>query len=324
MRVLITGAFGRLGQTCIVEALRQGYEVNAFDIFSKANQQVAMKFIRAHAIDERYVHIYWGDIRRIEDIQAALKGVDAVIHYAAVLPPVTDDAPALAEDINVNGTINVISAVQSTDRKIAILYPSSLTVFGNKQQLPPPRHLGESTQASDNYTDHKLKCERALVASGLPFVIFRVGVSVGTELQGVDPKTLSVMLGVKPDNRLEYVHPNDVAKAMVNAVNNEQANGEIFLIGGGKDCQIYQRDLINATLGAAGLIFSDSELGNNDYYTDWLDTEKSQAVLQYQTVSFSAFRLQMHRKLRLIRPLVAILAPLIKRVLKYKLAAYAR
>ena len=317
MRILITGAFGRLGQACLLEASRQGYQISTFDVPSKPNRRAAAKFSEKRAVAQAGLRAFWGDIRRIDDLNAALEGVDAVIHYAAVLPPVTDDAPDLAEEINVNGTRNVIRAVEATGRATAILYPSSLTVFGIKQHLPPPRRVDESTQATDNYTDHKLKCEQALISSGLPYVIFRVGVSVGAALQGVDKKTLASMLGVKAGNRLEYIHPDDVATAMLNAVSNEQATGKILLLGGGKSCQVTQRDLINATLGAAGLRFDDDELGSNGYYTDWLDTEESQRLLRYQETSFDAFREQMHHKLRFVRPFVRPLAPVIKPLLRH-------
>jgi nucleoside-diphosphate-sugar epimerase len=312
MRILITGAFGRLGQACLLEAAKQGYQVNTFDVPSKPNRRASEKFID----NQPGQRAYWGDIRRIADVKAALEDVDCVIHYAAVLPPITEDDPQLAEEINVVGTQNVIQAVASTGRNIAIQYPSSLTVFGIKQELPPPRRVDEPTQATDNYTDHKLKCEQALIESGLSYVILRVAVSVGAALQGVDRKTLASMLGVKADNRLEYIHPNDVAIAMINAVGNEQAMGKILLVGGGKGCQVTQRDLINASLGSAGLTFADDELGNNAYYTDWLDTEESQRILQYQETSFGDFQEQMRHKLRFVRLFVRPLAPVIKRVLK--------
>jgi nucleoside-diphosphate-sugar epimerase len=316
MRILITGAFGRLGQACLLEAARQGYRVSTFDVPSKRNRRAATKFLEMQATGQSGHRSYWGDIRRIDDLEVALEGMDCVIHYAAVLPPITDDAPELAEEINVNGTRNLIQAVASTGRAIAIQYPSSLTVFGINQELSPPRRVDDPTHATDNYTDHKLKCEQALMESGLPYVIFRLAVSVGAALQGIDRKTLGSMLGVKADNRLEYIHPDDVATAMVNAVGNEEAMGRILLVGGGTSCQVTQRDLINATLGSAGLTFGDDELGSKAYYTDWLDTEESQRILRYQQTSFGDFQEQMHHKLRFVRPFVRPLAPVIKGVLK--------
>jgi nucleoside-diphosphate-sugar epimerase len=311
MRILITGAFGRLGQTCIKQALVQGYEVSTFDIDSPNNRKAAAAINHTQAL-----RCFWGDIRNPADIKQALEDVDAVLHHAAVLPPVTDKAPELAYSINVKGTELLIEAIQQLKRKITLLYPSSLTVFGNKQNMPPPRTTQETTQASDNYTDHKLQCEQAINNSTLPFVIFRVGVSVGAELQSTDKKTLAAMLSVKANNRLEYVHPEDVALAMINAIGNTASHGKTLLLGGGKQCQVYQRDLINATLGAAGLRFEDHELGTEDYYTDWLDTSESQALLKYQTINFEQFQQQMYHKLRFIRPLIKPFSPLIKVLLK--------
>jgi len=316
MRILITGAFGRLGQACLREAARQGHDVSTFDVPAKQNRRVARKLFEGELAGRSDVRAHWGDIRELDDVTAAMESVDAVIHYAAVLPPVTDDAPELAEDINVGGTLNVIQAVRGTGRAIPILFPSSLTVFGINPDAPPPRRVGDPTRATDNYTDHKLQCEQALMESGLPFVIFRVAVSLGVALQGAEKASLASMLSVKADNRLEYIHPDDVATAMINAVGNDEAMGKTLLLGGGASCQVTQLDLINATLGAAGLAFRADELGSSAYYTDWLDTEESQQLLQYQTVSFADFREQMHQKLRFVRPLVRTLAPIIKPLLR--------
>lgn len=59
---------------------------------------------------------------------------------------------------------------------------------------------------------------------------------------GADKSVFRKMLDVRADNPLEYVHPDDVALAVCNAVTSDRAIGKILLIGGGKACQLTQTD----------------------------------------------------------------------------------
>ena len=251
MRITITGAFGRLGQSCVKEAIKQGFSVNAFDVPSPANKKTERQLRRSHTNIADNMHTFWGDIRNPDDIKKSLQDADAILHNAAILPPLTENLPDLAQSINVQGTLNVIDVVNGLPQPVTILFPSSVTVFGNKQHLPAPRDVNEATEATDNYTRHKIECETALKSSGLPFVILRVAVSVDATLQGASKETLKKLLSVKAENRMEYIHPDDTSLALINAAHTPEAIGKTLLLGGGHTCQIDQLTFINATMGAA-------------------------------------------------------------------------
>src|SRR5690554_4422115 len=106
MRITITGAFGRLGQSCIKEAIKQGFSVNAFDVPSPANKKTEQKLRHSHPSIADNMHTFWGDIRNMADIKNSLEEADAILHNAALLPPDTDNKPELAQAINVQGTLN--------------------------------------------------------------------------------------------------------------------------------------------------------------------------------------------------------------------------
>ena len=92
----------------------------------------------------------WRRLRdRGEVIGAALRGVDAVVHLAAILPPHVDEAPALARRVNVEGTRNVLEAARTfgraaaeAARAIALTYP--ITVLFTWSFSEEGRRLAEA------------------------------------------------------------------------------------------------------------------------------------------------------------------------------------
>jgi dTDP-L-rhamnose 4-epimerase len=81
-KVLITGGAGFIGSHLADELLEQGYEVRAFDSLS---EQVHGSTRRRPAYLHRDVEFSAGDIRDKVAIERALRGVDAVFHFAAMV-----------------------------------------------------------------------------------------------------------------------------------------------------------------------------------------------------------------------------------------------
>ncbi|WP_373096944.1 NAD-dependent epimerase/dehydratase family protein, partial [Zhongshania sp.] len=107
MNILITGAFGNLGQMCIEEALKQGHQLRCFDLDNAKNQQLKRRY-------HKRCEIILGDICDTTLHPTLLKGVDAVIHNASLLPPLSENQPELAERINVVATQNLIKSMESS------------------------------------------------------------------------------------------------------------------------------------------------------------------------------------------------------------------
>ena len=305
MKILVTGAFGNLGQMVVRELRRQAIDVRCLELPNPRNQRAA----RAH---QGRVELAWGDIRDTAWLARQMEGVDAVIHLAALLWPATEHQPELAEAVNLTATQQLVDLLARSPRAPLLLYPSSLTVFGLTQSRTPPRKLSDPVLATDAYTRHKLAVEAHLAASSIPWVVFRVGVSVDSRTLSADATVLRKMVAVRADNRLEYVHPEDVALAMVNAVQRKDAvNRKIFLIGGGQSCQITQSSFLGAAIEALGLHWSARFHGRDEYYTDWLDTEESQRLLAYQRHGFDRYRDEMAHRLRWPRRMLWPLRPLL-------------
>ena len=81
MHVLLTGPFGNIGSHTTAELLRQGHQVRAFDLRTPRTEKVAQRF-------DHQFEVRWGDIRNVDEVRAAVEGVDAIVHLAAMIPPV--------------------------------------------------------------------------------------------------------------------------------------------------------------------------------------------------------------------------------------------
>ena len=80
----------------------RGIPARATDLGSPRNRRIAARLGCRDVV--------FADLRAL-DFEPLLEGARAVIHLGAVLPPVTEDAPALGHDINVKPTLRLIEAI---------------------------------------------------------------------------------------------------------------------------------------------------------------------------------------------------------------------
>ena len=153
MKVLVTGAFGNVGTGMLHELLKRDHEVRVFEKDTQKNRQIARRY-------KRKVEIRFGDILNIRDIDEAVRGMEVVVHLAAVIPPLADRNPELARYVNVGGTENIIRAMRQTAPGSKLVYTSSIAVYGDRVDSP---YIGEGDiprpNKEDHYAHQKLRCE---------------------------------------------------------------------------------------------------------------------------------------------------------------------
>ena len=307
MNVLITGAFGNLGTNSLKKLVEQGHQVRCFDLKTSANQKKAAKY-RARFEDQ--IDVAWGDVRHPDDVAAAVRDQDVVVHLSFIMPPGSDERPEWAREINVGGTQNLIAAMKAQPNKPRIIFSSSFTVFGDTQNQEPPRRVGDPVAATHNYTAHKIECERMCAESGLDWCVMRFGVVPPVSLGGVTPK----MFAFPFNSRTEFAHPGDVGLAIANAVSSEEVWGKTLLIGSGKSGQLYYGDFIGSMMEVMGVgRLPEEAFGSEPAYMDWLDTEESQRLLQYQQHTFEDFAQSMSRLLGPARYIMPLVRPIARR-----------
>ncbi|MEM7028769.1 MAG: NAD(P)-dependent oxidoreductase [Chloroflexota bacterium] len=306
MKILLTGAFGNVGQSVLHEAKSHEFTIRCFDLKTKSNLAVAKKVAKSH-------EVIWGDIRNPEDVKQALDDQDVVIHLAAIIPPISDQQPALAKAVNVDGTINILNGIQGMAKPAKLIYSSSLALFGQTQHLPPPRTIRDPLIPTDAYTHHKATCETLIKDTKIDWTILRFAAVLPLALLNkVDP----IMFEIPLTDRIELVHTYDVGRALLNAAAHQQVSKKTFLIGGGARCQLYQREVVEKGLKYMGIgMLPDTAFGNTPYHTDWLDTEESQRVLNYQRYTYDDYLQHMSKKLGFRRQLVVLISPIIRFIL---------
>jgi len=303
MKVLVTGALGNVGAYTVDGLLEEGHDVVAFDVESTRARRLASR------LDPR-VHIAWGDITDPASIRAALAGVDAVVHLAGIIPPKVDQAPDLARRINVDGTRSLIEQMESSGTANRLVFASSESVFGDVQDREPPLRADTPVSPSDEYGRHKVACEQAIRQSRLHWSILRLAAVMPMRPQAQD---LSIMFEFSPDARFEFLHPADAGTAFARAVACEKAVGKILNIAGGEKCRMTYYEFCSDLMSAFGIgpvptdAFVRTEVRR--FFGDWLDTEESQRLLQYQKRGLSEQKEDMRKDFGAIVPLIRLLRP---------------
>lgn len=306
MRVLVTGALGNVGFYTLGALLDEGHDVLAFDLASPRSRKAAAR------LDPR-VRVRWGDLTDPGSLRAALEGVDAVVHLAAIIPPHVEKAPELARRVNVDATLGLIAQMEASATAKRLVFASSMAVSGDLQDREPPLRVETPVSPTDDYGRHKVACELAIRASALRWSILRLAVAVPTRLLGT-PFTLRSGFEISADARIEIIHPADAGAAFARAVACEEAVGKTLFIGGGPTCQLTHLSFFNALMGSLGLGPLPAEAFVRGpvprFPGDWLDTEESQRLLQYQTRGLAELTTDIRRHLGLLAPLIGLTRPL--------------
>jgi nucleoside-diphosphate-sugar epimerase len=276
MNVLVTGAFGNIGSHSIDALLKLGHRVRALSLSAPDS-----KLTKAWGSK---VEVVRGDVTRPETLPAAVRGIDRVVHLAYVIPPECLEKPAQAHKVNVDGTGNMLEAVKAQAPTAKFLFASSLDVFGRTSDQQPPRRVTDPVSATDAYTEDKLAGETLVRESGLTWAIFRYADVPPLALRQPVP----LMFEIPLSQRMETLHPHDAGLVTAKGATMEETWGKVWLIGGGPRCQVRYGDYLAKFMAAMemGGPLPESAFGTTPYCTDWLDTEESQRIFQYQRHSF--------------------------------------
>jgi nucleoside-diphosphate-sugar epimerase len=305
MRVLVTGALGNVGSYTVGALLDEGYDVVGFDLESPRSRKAASR------LDER-VHVTWGDVTDPASVRAALEGVDAVVHLAGIIPPHVEKAPDFARQVNVDATRSLIAQMEASPKARRLVFASSMGVFGDVQDREPPLRVETPVSPTDEYGRHKVACERAIQQSRLRWSILRLAVAVPTRLIGA-PFDLRSGFEISAHARIEIIHPADAGTAFARAVACEEAIGKILYIGGGEKCQMRHGEFFDDLMGSIGIgpVPADAFVRTAvpRFLGDWLDTEESERLLQYQKRGLGELKADMRKDLGVVAPLIRLLGP---------------
>lgn len=241
-KILITGGAGFVGSTTADQLLEAGAaEVRVLDNFIRGNLR-NLEYARKNGD----VVVIEGDIRNRETVDNAVKGVDYVIHQAALRITRCAEAPREAIEVLIDGTSNVLeSAIQHKVKKIVAA--SSASVYGNPSYLP----MDESHPFNNRtlYGAGKIANEQMLRSYyemfHLPYVAFRYFNLYGPrmDIDGVYTEVLirwldAIEAGQPPkifgdgSQSMDFVFVEDVARINIAGLTSDVTD-EVFNVGTG-------------------------------------------------------------------------------------------
>ncbi len=305
-KVLLTGAFGNLGKYTLDELLRRGHEITCFDLPTKTNLKHARQY-------EHHARLVWGDITSYKEISEPVKNNDVIIHLAALIPPSSERNPELAEKVNLQGTKNIVDAIQLQLPQPQLLFASSVSVYGRNRDPSTRRTSDDQLEASDHYTSHKIQSEEYIKSQLQNWSILRLGVIPPPFQMKIEPAMYDLPL----DTRIHLLPPRDGAMAFANSVDNLAVRQKTLLIGGNESCQTTYGDYLGRVFNSLGLSLPQpGAFTKQQYYSYWMDTTESQQLLHYQQHSLDEYCAEVEHRNRWIRPLLRPLSPAVKWLMK--------
>lgn len=129
MKFLVTGGAGFIGSHIVDALVKNGNKVCVLDDFSSGSRENLKGVINK-------IDLIEGDIRDKGLLNKATEGVDYVLHQAALRSvPRSLANPELYNDVNINGTLNVLTAAKAAKVK-RVVFASSSSIYGNTDELP--------------------------------------------------------------------------------------------------------------------------------------------------------------------------------------------
>ncbi len=255
---LVTGGAGFIGSNLVEALLERGITVRVLDNLSTGRRSNVQ-----HLMND--IEFIEGDIRSMETVNAAARGVEVVFHEAALVSvPASVEDPVMANEMNVTGTLNVLVAARDAGARRLVL-ASSAAIYGDNPVLPkvetmlpePLSPYAVSKLADEHY------CEAFTKLYGLPtialryFNVFGPRQDPASPYSAVIPIFLSRMARGEPPTlrgdglqTRDFVYVSDVVQANLLAAEAPPERSGAFNVAQGQRTSLLDLiDAINQILG---------------------------------------------------------------------------
>lgn len=248
---LVTGGAGFIGSHLVETLIGQGQEVKVLDNFCTGKRENIVPFMDKMKLIE-------GDIRDVARVNEVMKGVDFVLHEAALhsVPKSIDD-PVSNNDVNVRGTLNILIAAR--DNKVKrVVFASSSSIYGEREDLPekeddrpsPVSPYAASKIIGEYYCSIFSKVYGLETVSLRYFNVFGPRQDPASEYAAVIPKFITCMLNdesppVHGDGlqSRDFTYIDNVVYATLSAATAGNLSGKVFNVACGKSHTVL--DIVN-------------------------------------------------------------------------------
>ncbi|MBN1932116.1 MAG: GDP-mannose 4,6-dehydratase [Desulfobacterales bacterium] len=249
MRVLITGGAGFIGSHLAEAYLEKGYRVYIIDDLSTGCMD-NIRYLQEDVHFKNRLFVYIDTILNEKLLQKLTQKCDYVFHLAAAVGVrYILENPLESIKINIQGTEKVLEFSEKFRKKVLIT--SSSEVYGKHLHAPLVETdniiYGPSTKSRWSYATSKLIDEFTALAyfrtKGLKVVITRLFNTVGPRQTGaygmVLPRFVTQALNNDPltvygdgKQTRTFTYVKDIVHALMALIENDNAVGEVFNIGG--------------------------------------------------------------------------------------------
>ncbi len=243
-KMIVTGGAGFIGSHLSEELLKQGYEVVVVDNLYQGKKERVPK--GAELIVE--------DIRNFDALVKIFSGADTVFHLAAIpRVPFSIEYPAETNDVNINGTLNVLRAAKDAGIR-RVVYSASSSAYGEQTKLPLTEDMIPMPIHPYGVQKHvgELYCKTFSTIYGVETVCLRYfnvygphqdpdGPYAGVVVKFLKAKKEGKPLTIVGDGlqSRDFTHVSDVVNANILAMKSDQVGaGDVVNIGYGKNITV--------------------------------------------------------------------------------------
>jgi nucleoside-diphosphate-sugar epimerase len=232
MKILVTGATGKVGSRFVARILAKGYNVRI----------LVRDAAKASALAEHGAEVIVGDLNNADTLSPAVKDIDAVIHIAAYFRTFTDNEGIIKT--NHSGTVALANAAIAAGIK-RFVFTSTGNVYGSDNKRPLKEDDVVNVNDPRAYSSSKIAAENELLAlhksADLDVRVLRLGFVYGDK----DPHIEEIIPVLKKWKRhsgfrMHMVHHLDVAQALTILLHTDGLNGEIFNVADDAPISLYE------------------------------------------------------------------------------------
>ncbi|MDA8408704.1 MAG: NAD-dependent epimerase/dehydratase family protein [Deltaproteobacteria bacterium] len=135
-KYLVTGGAGFIGSHLVEDLVARGHEVKVLDNFVTGKRENLLQLGDGRFLPNRDFELIEGDIRDYQTLLTTTARLDGIFHQAALgsVPRSVGD-PLTTQDVNANGTLNVLWAAHKNGVQ-RVVFASSSSVYGSSVTLP--------------------------------------------------------------------------------------------------------------------------------------------------------------------------------------------
>ena len=268
-KVLVTGAGGFIGSHLTESLVRDGYSVKALVSYSSSGSYGWLDELSKEMLSN--IEIVRGDIRDGHQMSDLVKGIESVLHLAALIAiPYSYSAPGSYVRTNIEGTLNLLQAARMHEVK-SFIHTSTSEVYGTAQFAPiTEQHplVGQSPYSASKIGADQL-ASSFYNSFNLPVKILRPFNTYGPRqsARALIPSTIIQALSGRKEINLGSLTPtrdfsyiSDTVAGFRAALSSEKAVGETINLGSGFEISVRETvDLIATLTGRELEIKQDDE-----------------------------------------------------------------